>query len=145
MPGRFFIVALIVVVFACAEADVSAKFYDYQVERLLSGQDGAKTWDQIINSENCSDSIKLYIEYVNFSGNADDSVDISELTPINSCTSFDTIYLGRADASSFAGGDLFTDSLIFASGDFWTILQITAGNLVINKSKNQINYRSETD
>ncbi|MEQ9467316.1 MAG: hypothetical protein RLN88_07880 [Ekhidna sp.] len=142
MPGRLSIVTIILSVLSCAEADVSAKLYDYQVERLLSGQLGSKTWNQIVDSENCADSIKLFIELVNSSGDADDSLDISELTPISNCTSFDTVYLGRADASSFSGGDLFTDSLIFASGDFWIVSQITSTFFTTEESNIQSNYQS---
>ncbi len=122
---------------ACSEEKLPAGIYDYQVERLLSAG-SEKTWSEVVNSTDCADSLELYFELVSSSSN--DSLDIFELTPNANCNSFNAIFIGRADASRLPDSDLFTDSLIFSSGDFWIINSITSQSLQIDGGGEVLNY-----
>lgn len=124
----FFFIFLI----SCSEEDLPAGLYDYQVERLLSGQSGSKNWAQVVNSDNCADSVILYVELVTISST--DSIDISNLIKSNNCTALDTIFIGRANASKFTGRSLFSDSLNFSSGDYWIVDQITSELLIVGEN-----------
>ncbi len=123
--------------------------YDYQIERLLSGGD-SKVWNQVVNSTDCQDSVKLLIELV--SSSSDDSIAVSlisynfglnELPNSSLCQLTDTVLLGNADASSFSDALLFTDSLNFSNGDFWIIKEITAQRIEILNSLESTFYLSQ--
>lgn len=129
MRGRLLFIA--VILFACEQDFFPIGLYDYQVERLLSG--GAdKVWMQQVNSTDCSDSTRLYIELVT---GTDDSVRISTLNPMMDCSGFDTVLIGNANASQIEGGLLFTDSLNFADGSFWLVDHITSTQLILQTSE----------
>ncbi len=121
---------------SCSEEELPAGIYDYQVERLLSGSSESKSWNQLVNSSNCADSVILYVEAIG------DSLDFSRLTYQNTCGEFDTTYIGRANASSEDDRNLFTDSLRFANGDFWLIKTITSEILTIEVEQSVLRYRS---
>ena len=116
---------LIFLLFACREEFFPRDLYDYQIERLLSGG-SAKTWLQMINSVECSDSVRLHITLL--SSSSDDSISIFNLLPKSNCFGYDTAFVGNANAS---GNLLFTDSLLFADGDFWIVESVTSENLSI--------------
>jgi len=127
MRGKWlFLIGLFLL--SCNNDFIPPGFYDYQVERLLSGGTN-KLWDQEVNSTDCQDSVKLYFQLLE--NDSDDSVTVSRLTPLSDCSAFDTILIGNADASSLEGAIGFTDSLIFASGDFWIINSVTSDRLTL--------------
>lgn len=128
MRGRWF--AIFLIFLGCQSDFFPSGLYHYQVERLLSGG-SSKVWNQVINSSNCSDSVKLYVEFVSSSTN--DSLAFSNLTPNSDCTGFDTTFIGNASASAFDDGLLFSDSLAFTNGDFWIVNSITSQNLSITR------------
>ncbi len=125
MRDKLAALVLLVSLISCSEEELPVGLYHYQVERLLSGTGGTKTWLQANNSTNCVDSVKLVFALVENSSN--DSLDISMISGCTSTASF----LGRASASKAVDRDLFTDSLIFASGDFWIINQVTSQQLMM--------------
>ncbi len=135
MRGKFLGVIFLVLLISCSEETLPDGIYDYQVERLLSGESGVKTWTQIVNSNNCADSVLLTFELV--ANAADDSLDI---TMLSGCSPSNSTVLGRASASSPEGGILFTDSLIFASGEFWIIDQITSEQLFLRIDNEDFQY-----
>ena len=137
MRDKILLVIFGIFLLACTEEDLPAGIYDYQVERLLSAG-SEKTWDQVINSMECADSLKLHFELVTNTSN--DSLDIFELTPTFNCASYDTTLIGRADASKLVGGDLFTDSLVFSSGDFWIVVQVTSQFFGLEIDNSSLNY-----
>ncbi len=122
---------------SCDNDFFPAGVYDYQVERLLSA-DGSKVWRQVITTDVCQDSIRLFVELIPSS--ADDSVALSEILRGVNCNP-DTVFIGNADASSFEGAIVFTDSLNFKNGDFWILELITFTNLRINRQGEIVNYR----
>ncbi|WP_420575603.1 hypothetical protein [Ekhidna sp.] len=134
MRDSLLVIVLFFSFIACSEEDLPEGLYDYQVERLLTGG-SAKTWDQVVGSTNCTDSLKLYFELVN------DSVDISQINPGSACAFDDTLFLGRANASGFPDNNLFTDSLNFSDGDYWMIRRITSSLLQIEVYNNTSDYR----
>lgn len=136
MRDKFLSIFLFLLIMSCSEEELPAGIYDYQVERLLSGTSGSKTWDQVVNSSNCSDSVRLHVVSV------DDSLDFSRLTYQTVCSIFDTTYLGRANASKAEDRDLFTDSLRFQNGDFWIVKTITSDLLTIEIEQNVTRYRA---
>lgn len=140
MRGKLLFLTLFA--FACKEDQFPAGLYHYQAERLLSGGD-SKTWVLVSSSESgtvtnptlCSDTLRLLITEV-----ASDSINISRLIPISNCTSFDSLKFGNANAS----GDLvFTDSIIFATGEVWIIDKITSKGLAIFNDDSVENYQSK--
>ncbi|MEP0986935.1 hypothetical protein [Ekhidna sp.] len=138
MRDKFLVFALLFTILSCSEEDLPIGLYDYQVERLLSGQSGSKTWMQIVNSTDCKDSVRLHIEFVpNQSG---DSLNLSRISLLNNCSSKDTTLIGRANASKANGRDLFTDSLNFRSGDFWIIKNVTSKKLTLTDNETTISY-----
>ena len=109
---------------ACSTDEFSNRFFDFQVERLLSGGDTA-IWSPISAfsdgqqlSMTCVDSVRLLIAM------NDDSLTVARLIP--QCPfeeRFDTLALGRAFASSES--QVFTDSIIFTeSQNFWLISSV---------------------
>ena len=135
MRGKFLVLVVFLFLIACSEENLPEGIYDYQVERLLTGG-SAKTWDQVVSSTSCTDSVKLYFELIT------DSVDISQINPGNACTFNDTVYLGRANASSFPDNNLFTDSLKFSDGDYWIVQRITSELLALTGDNNGLEYIS---
>ena len=121
---------LFLLLFGCQSDFIPEGLYDYQVERLLSNGD-TKVWSQVVNSSNCQDSTKLSIQLI--SSSIDDSVAISRLVPLADCTGLDTLFIGNADASSFEGAILFTDTLNFSDGSFWLVEHITSNKIVIRR------------
>lgn len=121
---------------SCSEEDLPVGVYDYQVERLLTGQTGSKNWEQVIGSTDCADSVRLHFELV------EDSIDISRFTFNASCVMSDPDFIGRANASSFSGSDLFTDSLNFSDGTFWIIRRVTSELLRVQVEEESLDYRS---
>lgn len=117
---------LLIVISACDSDFFPEGIYDYQVERLLSSGD-EKVWLMQVDSDLCQDSTKLYIQFL--ASSSDDSLTIFELISNSNCTGFDTTLVGNADASSFDGSFIFTDSLNFANGNFWIIKSITSKSL----------------
>ncbi len=111
---------------SCQEDTFPNGIYGYQVERLLSSGT-AKTWNlssrtiggQVSRPAVCLDSVNLLIESVT------DSISVARLIPRAGCMGFDTVQVGKANASFIPSGLVFTDSLNFASGDFWLVQEIT--------------------
>ena len=138
MRGKnVFILILVLFSLSCSEDD-STGILDNQVERLLSGQTGTKTWDQVINTTNCSDSLKFTFELItNSSG---DSLDITQTVYQSDCSTQDS-FLGRASASA-AASERFTDSLVFATGDYWIITEITSQRLQIQIDDQSVRFSS---
>ncbi len=139
MRGKWLLLVLIVL--GCQDDQVPVGFYDYQVERLLSGGD-SKTWTLVSTSRGgvvsrpsiCTDTLRLQIAVVTDT----DSISISRLTPTADCSGFTEETLGNANAS----GDLvFTDSIIFASGDIWIINEITAKTLSLTTQSQSENWQ----
>ncbi|MEQ8904609.1 hypothetical protein [Ekhidna sp.] len=141
MQGRIFSVFFfILLLLGCSEESLPPGLYHYQIERLLSGQSGTKDWHQLVNSQNCADSAILHIELIpNASA---DSIDISSLVRADNCEIFDTTYIGRANASRFAERNLFSDSLIFGSGDFWIVHNVTSEQLQIEVDGSFLSYNA---
>ncbi len=115
----------------CQEDDIPLGFYDYQVVRLLTN-DSSKTWmrtQYIENGQNqpistCADSLYLYFLIAENTRN--DSVDAFEIIPKVSCTTSDTLLLGRFAAAS--ADNIFIDQLLYADGpiDFMQVENITS-------------------
>ena len=133
------ILASFILFWSCEGDFFPPGLYDYQVERLLTGGD-SKVWDLVVDSDDCADSMGLYM--VLLSDSEDDSVAISSLVPSANCSSMDTIFIGNADASRFIDRLLFTDSLIFENGDYWLIQSITSSSLQV-EAQNILRYRSD--
>jgi len=125
MRGKWLFVLIF---FGCQSDFIPEGLYDYQVERLLSGGD-SKVWFQVVNSPNCQDSTKLFVQLL--SNSLDDTVAISRLNLSQDCSVVDTLFIGNADASSFEGAILFSDTLNFSDGSFWTVERITSNEIVI--------------
>ncbi len=121
---------------ACGEENLPPGLYDYQIERLLSAGE-SKVWMQIVNSEDCEDSLRLLVE------RASDSIDIYRLIPGELCDYQDTSFVGRAEASNLPDGLLFTDSLNFSDGDFWLVESITSKSLTLTINAERISYAAE--
>ncbi|WP_462248295.1 hypothetical protein [Ekhidna sp.] len=137
MRGRLLAIILLFSIISCSEETLPDGIYDYQVERLLSGELGNKTWSQIINTTNCADSLKLTFELI--PDNTDDSLDISM---VSGCFgALTTTYVGRASAS-VRGTVLFSDSLIFSNGDFWIVDQVTSERFRFSLNDQTLNYSS---
>ncbi len=135
MRVRWLIFLLVLV--GCTEDDFPVGIYGYQVERLLSGGD-QKLWQQVVNTGNCQDSVRLFIRVAS----STDSITVSRLNPNTACTGFDTLLLGNASASIVPEGILFTDSINFASGDTWIIQSITATTLTYVTGEGGFSYVS---
>ncbi len=129
MRGSVRRVVALLLCFGCDSDYFPEGLFDYQVERLLSAGDSL-VWNQVIDSENCRDSVKLLFEFL--SDSRDDSVSVFQLLANDECNGFKIEVLGNADASSFDDELLFTDSLNFADGRTWIIRSITANELKIN-------------
>ena len=134
--ARFRAIWLFLLLTACDNDFFPAGIYDYQVERLLTAGD-SKVWSQVISSQSCQDSVQLFLELV--SSSSDDSVAISEIFRGPSCDP-DTNLIGNADASSFEGAIIFTDSLNLSDGDFWIIEEITSNILRVRRGGEVLNY-----
>ena len=121
---------LFIFLIGCSDDNFPQGLYDYQVERLLSAGEN-KTWLLVSSNEGgvasfpttCADSTRLFVTLID-----QDSISISRLLPNPSCSAFDTLKLGNANAS---GDLLFTDSLRFATGRFWTIQSVTASEIEV--------------
>lgn len=124
---------------SCTNEFFPEKLYDYQVERLLSGGDN-KVWDLVIDSQNCQDSVRLFVELL--SSSTDDSVVISEIIRGGLCNP-DTSLTGHADASSFEDAIFFTDTLNFDNGEFWIIERITNQTLILSVTSELDVYSSK--
>ena len=137
------IVFFIPIFFSCAEGDVSKRIYDYQVERLLSGQSGIKVWYASVNSVQCEDSVLLRFELV--SNRSNDSLNVTMLTRTkDNCIMVET-NLGKADVSKQNDGMLFTDSLLFADGAHWIINSVTAELLNISQYGAEKTFESQAN
>ncbi len=136
MRDKLFLLLLFSILVSCSEEELPTGLYDYQVERLLSGTEGTKTWSQVVNSTNCADSIKLVFDLV--ANSSDDSLDVS----ISSgCVgSLSTVLIGRASASSEDDQILFTDSLNFADGSYWIVEQVTSEQLRLDIDFQSVEY-----
>ena len=128
MRGRYLFILIGFILLSCSEEDLPGGLLDRQVERILSGQEGTKTWDRIVRTTNCIDSLKVTFGLVEDSNG--DSLDITISQYQEDCTIQDLL-IGRANASSVEGGDLFTDSLVFSDGNYWIITEITSQQLRI--------------
>ncbi|GAB4248839.1 MAG: hypothetical protein Tsb0034_28230 [Ekhidna sp.] len=95
---------------------------------------------QVIDSENCQDSTRLFIALIEDS--SDDSLELSWLIPKATCAGFDTAFIGKANASVRPNGLLFADSLNFSDGDFWMVESITAQSLELFEDDEKRSYRS---
>jgi hypothetical protein len=102
----FFISAVLMIV-ACSEDEFPASLYDYQVERLLAGEQG-KLW---INSSSGGDPV-FYAILAD-----EDSIVVHSLS--NSL--LDTLETKKGSATSFEL--IFTDSIIFEGGDHVWLVQ----------------------
>lgn len=130
---------ILLFILSCTSDFFPSGLYDYQVERLLTDGD-TKSWFLRINSENCQDSVRLIMNLVPSTSN--DSVSISRLERWSTCNGFDTTFLGTADASSFSGALLFTDSLIFNDGNFWIVQEVTSHDLKLSIGGQEFLYTS---
>lgn len=135
MRDKVLVIFLLIGLMSCSDESVPAGIYDYQVERLLSGESGIKTWSLQNNAANCTDSVKLLFELVTNTTN--DSLDISI---INGCSPATATLIGRASASSPSDRIIFTDSLVFASGSYWIVNQITSDQLSLMIDDDQSTY-----
>lgn len=139
MRDKLLLLAFCFGVFSCSEENLPIGIYDYQVERLLSGQTGTQTWSQTGNFADCADSVKLM--FILVENSVGDSLDISI---IKGCSaSSNAILIGRANASSAEDRNIFTDSLIFASGDFWIVNQITSQQFNFSIDDQSANYLAD--
>ncbi|WP_420318341.1 hypothetical protein [Ekhidna sp.] len=135
MRDNFLVIFIFLLVSSCSDENLPPGLYDYQVERLLTN-DSSKLWIQVINSQECSDSIKMLIESQN------DSLDIFNISPTLACDFLDTAFLGRANASQREGSILFDDSIVFSNGNYWIIDEITSDILTVNIGEQRIKYIS---
>ena len=94
---------------SCEEDGFPADLYDYQVERLLHGGT-EKMW------HTDEEGVMCYLLFESL----DDSVNVMGITMDFS----DTLSLGMMKAS--VKRLLFSDSLLFADGNFWLIEEISA-------------------
>jgi hypothetical protein len=134
MRVKWFVLTLLFL--GCKEDQFPKGIYDYQVERLLSGGESKvwllaeeKTEGIVTRPEVCSDSTRLLIAATQL-----DSIEISRLVPKVDCSGFDTLALGNANTS---GELVFTDSLIFSTGEFWIVESISSLNLILSTSANK--------
>ncbi len=137
MQGRLIAIISLFFIFSCSEETLPDGIYDYQVERLLSGETGNKTWSQVTSSTNCADSLKLTFELI--PDDVDDSLDISMVSGCFGALS--TTYIGRASAS-VRGTVIFSDSLVFSDGEFWIVDQVTAQRFRFSMNDQTLNYSS---
>ena len=100
-------------ILSCEEDGFPTDLYDYQVERLLHGGT-EKMW------HTDEEGVMGYLLFESL----DDSVNIMGITMDFS----DTLSLGmmRASVKSL----LFSDSLLFAEGNFWLIEEVSAHSLL---------------
>ncbi len=144
MRVRLLAILSVFYLLSCADDEIPGGLFDYQVERLLSEGDTAQ-WlltSQIIDNtrvtpESCNDSTQLFVRIID-----GDSINISFLVPNADCSTFDTTKLGDANAS---GDILFTDSILFDSGDYWRIFSITSRNLSLELSNNTQQFYSKSE
>jgi len=101
------------IVLSCEEDGFPMALYDYQVERLLHGGT-EKMW------QTDEEGVMGYLLFESL----DDSVNVMGITIDFS----DTLSLGmmRASVKSL----LFSDSLLFAEGNFWLIEEVSANSLL---------------
>ncbi len=126
----------------CKDDQFPEGLYNYQAERLLSGGD-SKTWalisvnrDGVVsNPALCTDTLRLQISTLGA-----DSIQVSRLTPNVDCSAFIAEDLGNANAS---GTLVFTDSIIFVSGEVWIITEISSENLSLTTRLQSEIWRSE--
>ncbi|MEP1032823.1 hypothetical protein [Ekhidna sp.] len=138
MRGKLVAITLFFVIISCAEEQLPEGIYDYQVERLLSGQSGTKTWHQVTNTTNCVDSIKLVFDLI-----VSTSVDSLDVSMISGCSPSTTNLIGRANASKAMDRQLFSDSLIFADGTIWIVNQLTSKQLTLTADGQSVSYSVE--
>ena len=100
-------------VLSCEEDGFPVDLYDYQVERLLHGGT-EKMW------HTDEEGVMGYLLFESL----DDSVNVMSITMDFS----DTLSLGMMRASVKAL--LFSDSLLFADGNFWLIEEVSAHSLL---------------
>ena len=98
---------------SCEEDGFPVDLYDYQVERLLHGGT-EKMW------HTDEEGVMGYLLFESL----DDSVNVMSITMDFS----DTLSLGMMRASVKAL--LFSDSLLFADGNFWLIEEVSAHSLL---------------
>lgn len=89
-----------------------------------------------MNVSNCADSVKLNFTLV--ANTLGDSVDVSRIT--GCAATADTSLIGRANASN--AGVIFTDSLIFANGNFWIVDQISSQRLSLISGDQNLQYQT---
>lgn len=105
----FFCLAGIIILMSCADEEFPVGLYDYQVERLLAGDEG-KLW---INAEEGSEPVFYRIF------NENDSLTLLSL----SNTLLDTMSRQRAKATGLELA--FTDSIVFANQEkIWLVEDI---------------------
>ena len=104
-------------VLSCEEDGFPVDLYDYQVERLLHGGT-EKMW------HTDEEGVMGYLLFESL----DDSVNVMGITMDFS----DTLSLGmmRASVKSL----LFSDSLLFADGNFWLIEEVSAHSLLFKEA-----------
>lgn len=132
----FFAFMAFVLSTACEDEFFPDALYDYQVERLLSGGE-AKTWSKQTMGATCADSTKLYITV---SEDDSDSITVYQL-PV--CDSDDTLKYGNASTSVATDGVSFTDTLWFASEDFWLIESITSTKVEVLRDNVKETYTND--
>ena len=110
--------------FACADDGVS-RFRGSQISRLLtSGSEagwlpGEITFEGQSILSSCSDSTGYFFEALE----DEDSILVSQLVPFcNGTGEYDTLEIGKAMPS--VQDEIFSDSLVFATGSFWLIQEI---------------------
>ncbi|MDC1516402.1 hypothetical protein N8385_01645 [Cyclobacteriaceae bacterium] len=104
------------IILSCEEDGFPAGLYDYQVERLLHG-DVEKMW------QTDEGGVMAYLLFKSFN----DSVNVMGITMDFS----DTLSLGMMKAS--VKRLLFSDSLLFADGNFWLIEEISAHSMLLKE------------
>ena len=111
---------LLIFIFSCSD-DFQRRYYDYQVERLLTSGDSA-IWtptsillngNQLLGT--CQDSVLFMIEL-----NSNDSLQLTRLRP--TCLG-DFLYTASGSEKGKASQDaqIFTDSILFANGNYWLV------------------------
>lgn len=126
------VAVLFFVLISCEEQFVPNGMYGYQVENLLC-DNGSSEWFDLTRSSNCGNFPNKLV-FTRLS----DSIVVSELIPTCDIELYDTLALGKANASE--NKLIFTDSLIFEDNSYWLIKKIRSSSLQLDISGSIIDY-----